>query len=157
MIGAVFATDDSNGFGNKGRIPWHVPADYQHFKNVTMGGKIVMGKGTFESLPKLLPGRDHIVVSSTLESGDGYKVYTTPEEVLANEGNNFWVIGGPSLILAFSELVGYDYVYHSVIYGTHECDVVFAETRSITSPMLLKDKQLYSDFEVVKYVSKSKF
>lgn len=158
MIGAVFATDESQGFGNNGQIPWNVPEDYRHFKNVTLGGKIVMGKGTFESLPNLLVNREHIVVSSTLEPGEGYKVYDTPQDVLDNEGNNFWVIGGPELIKAFHRLVGYDLIYYTMIRGTHEADVKFNKLdEELLSYYTISADRVKAKFEVIKFVNEDKF
>ena len=54
----------ANGvIGKDGKLPWHIPADLKHFKRVTMGTPMVMGRRTFESLPGLLPGRRHIVLT----------------------------------------------------------------------------------------------
>ena len=54
----------ANGvIGSEGKLPWHIPADLKHFKALTMGKPMVMGRKTFESLPGLLPGRRHIVLT----------------------------------------------------------------------------------------------
>ena len=54
----------ANGvIGSEGKLPWHIPADLRHFKALTMGKPMVMGRKTFESLPGLLPGRRHIVLT----------------------------------------------------------------------------------------------
>jgi dihydrofolate reductase len=54
----------SNGIiGAKGRLPWHLPEDLKHFKRLTMGHPIIMGRKTWESLKGALPGRDNIVVT----------------------------------------------------------------------------------------------
>lgn len=54
----------SNGvIGNKGKLPWHLPADLRHFKQLTMGKPMIMGRKTFDSLPGLLPNRRHIVLT----------------------------------------------------------------------------------------------
>jgi dihydrofolate reductase len=56
----------SNGvIGRDGHLPWHLPEDLQHFKRLTLGHPIIMGRRTWESLPRALPGRDNIVVSAT--------------------------------------------------------------------------------------------
>ena len=157
MIGAIFATDEAGGFGNQGKIPWNVPEDYQHFKDTTMGGKIVMGKATFRSLPNLLPGRVHIIVSTTLDPGEGYTVYKSVQEVIDNEGNNFWVIGGPGLILEFHRLVGYGLVYRSLIYGKHKSNVTFPNFETVFDDMYVMDKSYRGDFEIIKYASKNQF
>ncbi|HUQ77215.1 MAG TPA: dihydrofolate reductase [Burkholderiales bacterium] len=56
----------SNGvIGRDGHLPWHLPEDLQHFKRLTLGHPIIMGRRTWESLPRALPGRDNIVVSAS--------------------------------------------------------------------------------------------
>jgi len=60
LIAAVAA----NGvIGRQGRLPWHLPEDLKHFKRLTLGHPIIMGRRTWESLGELLPGREHIVVT----------------------------------------------------------------------------------------------
>ena len=62
LIAAVAA----NGvIGRQGRLPWHLPEDLKHFKRLTLGHPIIMGRRTWESLGGLLPGREHIVVTRT--------------------------------------------------------------------------------------------
>lgn len=66
MIKVVFATDINGGIGNKGELPWpHNKKDLQLFKETTKDCVLVMGRKTFESLPGKLPGRSHIVLSSS--------------------------------------------------------------------------------------------
>ena len=59
--------DRNHLIGNKNQLPWHLPADFSHFKAVTMGKPIVMGRKTFESIGKPLPGRKNIVLSRNSE------------------------------------------------------------------------------------------
>ena len=59
----VVAVTANGVIGADGGMPWHIPADLKHFKAVTMGKPMVMGRRTFESLPGLLPGRRHIVLT----------------------------------------------------------------------------------------------
>ena len=63
LISLVVAAATNNGIGKDGKMPWHLPNDMKHFKNVTWGMPIVMGRKTFESLGKALPGRKNIVVT----------------------------------------------------------------------------------------------
>ena len=58
---AAMARDRVIGLDNK--LPWHLPSDLQHFKKTTMGKPMIMGRKTWESLPGILPGRPHIVVT----------------------------------------------------------------------------------------------
>jgi dihydrofolate reductase len=62
-ITLVVACAANGVIGADGTMPWHLPADLRHFKAKTMGRPMVMGRKTFESLPGLLPGRRHIVMT----------------------------------------------------------------------------------------------
>ena len=62
-ITLVVARADNGVIGKDGGLPWHLPADLKHFKALTMGTPMIMGRKTFESLPGLLPGRRHIVLT----------------------------------------------------------------------------------------------
>lgn len=62
-ISLVVAAALNNGIGKDGAMPWHLPNDMKHFKNVTWGMPVLMGRKTFESLGKVLPGRKNIVVT----------------------------------------------------------------------------------------------
>jgi len=62
-ITLVLARADNGVIGRDNRLPWHIPADLKHFKAVTQGKPMIMGRRTFESLPGLLPGRRHIVLT----------------------------------------------------------------------------------------------
>jgi dihydrofolate reductase len=59
----IVAADEREGIGYRGRIPWHLPADLRRFKALTMGHHLIMGRRTFESIGRPLPGRTTIVLS----------------------------------------------------------------------------------------------
>lgn len=63
IISFVVAAATNNAIGKDGKLPWHLPNDMKHFKNVTWGMPVVMGRKTFESLGKALPGRKNIVIT----------------------------------------------------------------------------------------------
>lgn len=64
MITLIAAVAADGGIGCRGNLLWHIPADLRHFKTLTMGAPVVMGRNTWESLPRRpLPGRRNIVVS----------------------------------------------------------------------------------------------
>ena len=62
-ITIVVARAQNGVIGNAGRLPWHLPADLKRFKALTMGSVMVMGRKTFDSLPGILPGRRHVVLT----------------------------------------------------------------------------------------------
>lgn len=63
MISLIVAKADNGVIGCDNKMPWHIPAELQHFKQRTMGKPIIMGRKTFDSLGRVLPGRPHVVIS----------------------------------------------------------------------------------------------
>ncbi len=63
QISLIVAMSTNNIIGNKGKLPWHLPADLKYFKKTTLGHHIIMGRKTYESIGKVLPGRTNIVIS----------------------------------------------------------------------------------------------
>ncbi len=61
----IVAMTPAGVIGHNGTIPWHIPEDLEYFKKMTIGGIIVMGRKTFESLPRILPNRIHVVITRT--------------------------------------------------------------------------------------------
>ena len=104
-ITLIVARADNGVIGRDGSIPWHLPADLRRFKQLTMGAPMIMGRKTFDSLPGLLPGRRHIVI--TRNKGweeDGAEVAHSADEALkiAN-APHVWVIGGAEIYALFAD------------------------------------------------------
>jgi dihydrofolate reductase len=99
-VSIVVATDEHGGIGLEGRLPWHLPNDLKRFKALTMGKPIVMGRRTFDSIGRALPGRVNIVVSRQSGLGiDGCVVVPSLEAALeaAGEADETCVIGGAEI------------------------------------------------------------
>lgn len=80
----VVAKSTNHCIGKDNQLLWHIPADLQHFKNITTGGVIVMGRKTFESLGRLLPNRSHhIITRDTTFHHDGVVVSHTLDDAIA--------------------------------------------------------------------------
>ena len=102
----ILARADNGVIGHNGRLPWHLPADLRHFKALTQGAPMIMGRKTFESLPGLLDGRRHIVLTRDPDwQEDGAEVARTVEEALhlAN-APHISVIGGAEIYAQFLTL-----------------------------------------------------
>jgi dihydrofolate reductase len=99
----VVARARNGAIGRDGGLPWRLPADMKHFKAVTMGSAMVMGRKTFESLPGLLPGRRHIVVTrDPAWRSEGAEHAASADEALALAGGEtVSVIGGAEIIALF--------------------------------------------------------
>lgn len=98
----VAAMGRNRVIGRDGEMPWHLPADLQHFKAVTMGHPVVMGRRTFQSIGRALPGRRNIVVSRSLSSPpDGCELARSPAQALTMTGPGpVMIIGGGELYAA---------------------------------------------------------
>ena len=135
-IAAVIAMDEKRLIGQSGRLPWNVPEDMAHFRQLTTGHVVVMGRKTWDSLPqryKPLPGRVNVVVSraaASLSLPDGVLRASNPHEAIrvassAADNKVVWVIGGAEL---YRELLPVcDEVHLTVVQGTHEGDAWLPE------------------------------
>lgn len=105
-ITIVVARAENGVIGREGKLPWHLPADLKRFKALTMGSAMVMGRKTFESLPGLLPGRRHIVLTRDRGwSAAGAEVAHSAEEALRRAGDEpVSVIGGAAIFDLFLPL-----------------------------------------------------
>jgi dihydrofolate reductase len=102
----VVARARNGVIGKDGTLPWHIPADLKHFKRVTSRTPMIMGRRTFDSLPGLLPGRRHIVLTRDAEwQAEGAEVAHTPEAALAlAEAERVSIIGGAEIFAIFEPL-----------------------------------------------------
>jgi dihydrofolate reductase len=131
MIKMILATDEKGGIGVNNTIPWNCPEDMQYFKEQTIGGVVVMGRKTLDSLPfkNGLPKRKNYVVTT---KGGGLQepnlVFCSGKQLLSsiNSGDsifNFettWVVGGASI---YEQLLPYVCeIHHTTILGDYGCD-----------------------------------
>ena len=102
----VYARAANGAIGKNGALPWHLPADLKRFKALTMGMPMVMGRKTFESLPGLLPGRRHIVLTrrERWESAGAEVVRSVDEAVALLDQEPASVIGGAAIFDVFLPL-----------------------------------------------------
>lgn len=103
IISLVAAASDNNVIGNKGALPWRMPADMKFFKNLTMGHTVIMGRKTYESMGKPLPGRKNIVISRKKNfQADGCTVLDSLTEAFATftDEKEVFVIGGAEIYRA---------------------------------------------------------
>jgi dihydrofolate reductase len=105
-ITLIVARAQNGAIGRDGKLPWHLPADLRRFKALTMGTAMVMGRRTFESLPGVLPGRRHIVLTRDREwQAEGAEVAHDVEEAIALAGAEpVSVIGGAEVFGLFLPL-----------------------------------------------------
>jgi len=102
-ITLVLARADNGVIGKDGDLPWRLPADLKHFKAVTLGHPMLMGRKTFDSLPGLLPDRRHIVLTRDLDwRAAGAEVAHDVDAAIAlADGPTMMVIGGAEIYRLF--------------------------------------------------------
>jgi len=125
-ISLIVAMGENHVIGRNGDLPWHIPEDLKWFKKNTLGKPIIMGRKTFETLKKPLPGRHNIVITSDQNyEVDGTTVTHSLEEALeaAGEVEEIMICGGASIYKQALPLV--DKMYITLIYHDFEGDTFF--------------------------------
>ncbi len=154
-IAIIVAMTPSGLIGKDKQIPWHLPADLQRFKKITMGHPIIMGRKTFESLPGLLPGRQHIVLTRNKNyQATGCHVVTNWGHVARLVKDKAFVIGGAKI---------YEYalpiaqqLYITLVHAELEGDTYFPEWnkeewKELEREFHAKDEKNKFDFEYIAY------
>jgi len=124
---AIVGMASNRVIGKNGTLPWHLPEDLKFFKKTTMGHPILMGRKTFESIGKPLPGRQNIVLSSTLPPREGVDVIRNFGELaqVCEPSQTVFLIGGAQL---FDTLLPQcDGLYLTWIEHPYEGDTWFPE------------------------------
>ncbi|MBB3662596.1 MULTISPECIES: dihydrofolate reductase [Prauserella salsuginis group] len=101
MIGLIWAQSANGVIGRDGTMPWHLPEDLKHFRSVTDGATVLMGRRTWESLPprfRPLPGRRNLVLSRTRQ--EGAETFADLSEALDAASGDVWVMGGAAVYRA---------------------------------------------------------
>ena len=127
MISFLWAEDQNGLIGKENDLPWRLPADLQYFKDTTMGHPIVMGRKTYESIGRPLPGRTNIILTRDTEyKVKGCLVFHSKEELLQwieqNESEVF-ITGGSDIFQLFLDQV--DRLYVTKIFATFDGDTYF--------------------------------
>ncbi|MDR4948304.1 dihydrofolate reductase [Neobacillus cucumis] len=101
MISFIVAMDQNRVIGKENELPWHLPEDLKFFKRVTMGHPVVMGRKTHDSIGRILPGRENIVITRQSQyKCDGCTVFYSIDEFLTycqNQKSEIFVIGGAEI------------------------------------------------------------
>ncbi len=127
-ISLVAAMGFNRVIGKDNAMPWHLPADLRHFKEVTLGKPVIMGRKTFESIGRALPGRYNIVVTRDMGyKAQGATVVHSSGEALAAAGDvdEIMIIGGQSLYEEF--LPRAETLYLTLVEAQAEGDTFFPE------------------------------
>lgn len=128
MIIMIAAVAENNALGKNNDLLWHLPNDFKRFKEITSGHYIIMGRKTFESFPKPLPNRTHIIISRQKEyQKEGCIVVENLEKAIAicPKDENIFVIGGGEIYKQSIHLA--DQLDITRVHNSFEADVYFPE------------------------------
>ena len=128
MISIIAAIGKNRELGRGNDLIWHIKEDLKNFKNLTMGKYIVMGKNTYESLPKHLEGRKYIVLSSSLseiENGLLFNDFNKLLEFIKDVDEEVMIIGGARIYKLFLPFA--DKLYLTEIDSEEKADVYFPD------------------------------
>ncbi|AKP47495.1 dihydrofolate reductase [Bacillus smithii] len=153
MISLIVAMDENGVIGNENRLPWRLPEDLKFFKRTTMGHVIVMGRKTFESIGKPLPGRKNVVLTKNRSfRADNCTIVHSPEEVLAmnDQYGEIFIIGGAEIFRIFLPHAKRMYItkiHHHIAGDTYFPEVNWSEWRIEEKKKGIKDEQNPYDYE----------
>ncbi len=160
MITLIAAAAENNALGKDNDLLWHLPEDFKRFKQITSGHYIIMGRKTFESFPKPLPNRTHIIITRQekyLEKGC-LVVHSLDEALeIAPQNEEVFIIGGAQIYeqaLPFADKIDLTRVHTELEadaffpeFNTSEWNLVFSEKN-------FKDEKHQYDFTFETYIKK---
>lgn len=138
----IAAMANNRVIGLDNNMPWHLPADLQHFKKVTTGKPVIMGRKTFESIGRPLPGRRNIIITRNENySASGIETVTTPEAALdlVNQVEEVMIIGGGNIYQQFLPLA--TRLYLTFIDLAVEGDTQFPDYQAETNWQIVDEQQ----------------
>ncbi len=156
-ISIIVAMDEGRVIGNEGGMPWHLPADLKFFKSVTMGKPIIMGRSTYQSIGKPLPGRTNIVITHNSSfKADGCRLAHSIDEALAiaedESAEEAIIIGGGGIYeqtLAQIERLYITYIAAHLVGDTHFPVIKPEEWKEVSRQQHIADGDNPFDLEFV--------
>lgn len=152
MISLIVAMDQNQLIGKENQLPWHLPADLQYFKKVTMGKPIVMGRKTFDSIGRVLPGRENVIVTrNRAYTNTDCTILHSIDEIkhFADEsGQEVFIIGGAEIFKDILPVA--DRLYITKIDAEFAGDTYFPtidekEWRQVSAtPGMVDEKNMYA-------------
>jgi dihydrofolate reductase len=135
-VSIIVAIDEKLGIGAKNRMLWHISKDFKHFKTITDGHPIIMGRKTFESIGRVLPGRTNIIITRDASYRiDGAQVVDSLEKAIelgkAKDKEEIFIIGGGEIFRQAIEKNLVDKLYLTKIKGDFNAKIFFPEYEHI--------------------------
>jgi len=156
----IAAAAENKALGKNNELVWHLPNDFKRFKNLTSGHHIIMGRKTFESFPKPLPNRTHIVISRQKDyNPEGCIVVDSMEKAIeaCPKGDISFIIGGGEIYklgLPFSDKIELTVVHHNFDADAFFPEINPEEWELINSDFQPKDEKHLYDYTYQTYLRK---
>jgi dihydrofolate reductase len=130
MLSHIVAASENNIIGRNGNLPWHLPNDFKYFKNKTWAMPVIMGRNTFESMQKDLPGRINIVVTKKTDWHPkgvfvAHTISDAVDKAKESEAKEIFIIGGGKIFNETIQMV--DRIYLTRVHATVEGDTSYPE------------------------------
>ena len=130
IVSLIVAMDEKRGIGIDGGLPWHLPADLRQFKSLTMGHHIIMGRKTYESIGRPLPGRIMVVITrNPAYQAEGCLIAHSLESAIEKARqcgeNEAFIIGGGEVFTEAIELA--DRIYLTLVHANFPVNIYFPE------------------------------
>ena len=160
MIILIAAAAENNALGKNNQLLWHLPDDFKRFKNITSGHYIIMGRKTFESFPKPLPNRTHIVISRQKNyNPEGCIVVNNLEEAIKRvpQPEDAYIIGGGEIYsqsIAMADKIELTRVHASLEADTFFPEIDLEKWRLTFEELHSKDEKHLYDFSFLTYLRK---
>jgi dihydrofolate reductase len=160
MIIMIAAASENNALGKNNELVWHLPNDFKRFKNLTSGHHIIMGRKTFESFPKPLPNRTHIVISRQEDyNPEGCIVASSMEKALeiCPKDETSFIIGGGEIYklgMPFSDKIELTVVHHNFEADAFFPEINIEEWEITSSEFQSKDEKHLFDYTYQTYSRK---
>ncbi len=154
-ISLIVAMAENRVIGVENDIPWHLSADLKRFKKITMGSPIIMGRKTFESIGKALPGRKNIIITRNPDyKKENCEIYDSVEQALLTNQDceEVFIIGGSAIYKGALSMV--DYIYLTLIHQNFQGDVLFPELsydgwRELKRQKVIDDESVPFDYSFI--------
>lgn len=158
MITVIAAVAENNALGKDNQLLWHLPDDFKRFKNVTSGHSIIMGRKTFESFPKLLSNRRHIIITHQKNySPENCMVVDSLQKAIAlcPASEEVFIIGGGEIYnqsIELADKLDITRVHHAFEADTFFPDIDLNKWKLISTEFHPKDEKHFFDFTFQTYL-----
>jgi dihydrofolate reductase len=156
MITLIAAAAENNALGKDNQLVWHLPEDFKRFKQITSGHYIIMGRKTFESFPKPLPNRTHVIITRQKDyEVEGCIVVNSIEKAIEScpKNENVFIIGGAEI---YNQSIDFaDKIELTRVHANFEADAYFPEINLDKWELVFEEKHAQDEIHNFDYTFKT--